>query len=233
MSDRILLYLYRTYKRDPFQWVTYRKLEQQMQSRHTKSGTGDNFQGALVFLKGKGWIFEEVARYRITAQGTEQVERILNPPPNYDKQARDAQTFNNVLALITIIFTILFSIGVCKSCENGRIVSPAHQGPVSAGPTISLQDLQTVQSHPISVGDMVVAINNCTLRRTPGYVDKPADDRLGWLVRDDVAEVIGGPRQVDGLIWWEVEVKSGTSRDKQGWIAERNRDGLLLLRCQE
>ena len=75
-------------------------------------------------------------------------------------------------------------------------------------------------------GDIAVNVNNgpVNLRRTPGYKNKPANDRITLVPAGARVEILSGPAQADGLIWWYVDWKG-----QQGWMAERSTSGKPLL----
>ena len=71
----------------------------------------------------------------------------------------------------------------------------------------------------------VIAAAAVNLRRTPGYLNKPAGDILGTVLRDATVNIIGGPQTADNLTWWQVRVSAG----REGWMAETRASGDLLL----
>ncbi len=86
--------------------------------------------------------------------------------------------------------------------------------PVPAGP------------HQFKLGDRAVnaaevAVN---LRRSPGYLNKPASDRLALVPAGAAMTIVAGPALVDGLTWWTVKWK-----DQQGWMAEKRASGGPIL----
>lgn len=62
------------------------------------------------------------------------------------------------------------------------------------------------------------------LRQTPGFQSKPAEDVIAVLQAGELATVLEGPEQADGLRWWRVQFKQN-----EGWIAERSNSGKVLL----
>ncbi len=75
-------------------------------------------------------------------------------------------------------------------------------------------------------GDMAVNVNNgpVNLRRTPGYRNKPASDRITLIPAGAKVSILSGPAQADGLIWWYV-----AWNNQQGWMAENRASGAALL----
>ncbi len=81
-----------------------------------------------------------------------------------------------------------------------------------------------------SVGDAVcnISLAEVNLRKTPGFVGKPADDVVALLPSKALLRLAEGPRDVDGLFWWRVE---GTinGQGMNGWMAEVSTRGIRLL----
>jgi hypothetical protein len=71
-----------------------------------------------------------------------------------------------------------------------------------------------------------VNVNNgpVNLRRTPGYKNKPASDRIALVPAGARVQILTGPAKADGLIWWYVEWNG-----QQGWMAEARASGAPLL----
>jgi hypothetical protein len=76
------------------------------------------------------------------------------------------------------------------------------------------------------VGDLAVnaSAGAVRLRKTPGFQNKPADDVISTVAAGAQGEVIDGPQAADGLQWWLVRFGG-----KEGWMAERSSQGILLL----
>ncbi len=84
------------------------------------------------------------------------------------------------------------------------------------------------QAPSFAVGDRVVTINFVRFRKTPGTVGKPADDTIAELPPQISGVVRGGPRSLDGMTWWQLEMPiDGTPRT--GWAAEFTPEGVKLL----
>ncbi len=75
-------------------------------------------------------------------------------------------------------------------------------------------------------GDTAVNVANTVvnLRKTPGYLNKPASDRIGLVPAGDTVTIIGGPTEMDGLIWWLVDWQG-----QVGWMAETRAGGGRIL----
>jgi hypothetical protein len=75
-------------------------------------------------------------------------------------------------------------------------------------------------------GDTAVNVANTAvnLRKTPGYLNKPASDRIGLVPAGDTVTILGGPTEMDGLIWWLVDWQG-----QVGWMAETRASGGRIL----
>jgi hypothetical protein len=62
------------------------------------------------------------------------------------------------------------------------------------------------------------------LRKTPGYQNKPASDRLALVPQGERLLIVGGPAEADGLVWWNVEWQG-----QNGWMAETRASGGRIL----
>ncbi len=78
-------------------------------------------------------------------------------------------------------------------------------------------------------GSRLKVLGYVNLRRTPGYVGKPAEDRLAELKPgQQVIVVEDGSSQGDGLIWWRVQVAE-SQPPVVGWMAQFGPDGAPLV----
>lgn len=84
----------------------------------------------------------------------------------------------------------------------------------------------TARFHP---GDRAMTVAFVRLRRSPGYMNKPADDVVADIWQGTVAVIISGPKQVDDLTWWEVESQEISGKGVRGWMAESAPGGVPLL----
>jgi len=64
------------------------------------------------------------------------------------------------------------------------------------------------------------------LRATPGWRNKAQNDVLAELTPGHRLELLTGPRQVDGLAWWQVR---DPENDTEGWVAEVTAGGYRAL----
>ena len=96
-----------------------------------------------------------------------------------------------------------------------------------ATPTTSSSQVTPTSAKTFKTGDMVTNVNKgpVNLRRTPGYLGKANSDRIGLVASGQELRIIGGPKQEDELVWWQVQWG-----DKTGWMAERTASGVLILK---
>jgi hypothetical protein len=78
-------------------------------------------------------------------------------------------------------------------------------------------------------GDRAMTVAFVRLRRTPGYMNKAADDVIADIWQGTVAVIVSGPKPVDELTWWEVETQEITGKGVRGWMAESAPGGVPLL----
>lgn len=79
-----------------------------------------------------------------------------------------------------------------------------------------------------SIGDQVRTTTGVNLRRTPGHLNKPADDVITGLPAATPATVAGGPTAANGLTWWRLRgAVGGNAFD--GWVAEVAPNGQALI----
>lgn len=79
-------------------------------------------------------------------------------------------------------------------------------------------------------GDTLTTQVNVKLRRSPGFLNKPEEDELAVLRSGtNVSVLIGGPREANGLTWWPVRHRGEDGVPLEGYMAQRNRSGTLLL----
>ncbi|HSN77187.1 MAG TPA: hypothetical protein VL334_19120 [Anaerolineae bacterium] len=80
-------------------------------------------------------------------------------------------------------------------------------------------------------GDQVEIIypEAVNIRRSPGHVNKPAGDVLAAVASGTVMKVVGGPRMINGLRWWQLEYRNSTGRVITGWMTEVRTTGEVIL----
>lgn len=76
-------------------------------------------------------------------------------------------------------------------------------------------------------GQEVFATGTVNVRRSPGHLNKPADDVLGQTAAGTPVTITGPAVKADGLTWWPVR----TAVAAEGWMAEATAAGNVLLRA--
>ncbi|MEZ4866913.1 MAG: M23 family metallopeptidase [Caldilineaceae bacterium] len=79
------------------------------------------------------------------------------------------------------------------------------------------------------VGDTVRTVTVVNMRRTAGYLNKPATDVMAGIAAATPMTIVAGPQQADNLVWWQVRIQSGANVGQQGWMAETGPSGDALL----
>ncbi len=150
--------------------------------------------------------------------------------------------------LVALIFTAftMFLPEIAASLNVGAAPGRSWTPPVTATPTSTpkptmvaapTQSNVTVALPPdfptpvpgqwtFQPGDVAVNVNNgpVNLRKTPGYRDKPASDRIALVPSGAKVQIIAGPALADDLVWWYVDWNG-----RQGWMAERRASGAPML----
>lgn len=67
-----------------------------------------------------------------------------------------------------------------------------------------------------------------SVHRSPGNLDKPADDVQGEFAAYDQAVVVDGPVEMDGLTWWQVSIAT-YDPSLIGWMEMASMEGRRLL----
>ncbi len=75
--------------------------------------------------------------------------------------------------------------------------------------------------------DLVRTTTVVRMRRTPGYLNQPPTDVITDIAADTRLTVLDGPRNADGLTWWQVRPVANPSRS--GWMAQTRANGAPLL----
>jgi murein DD-endopeptidase MepM/ murein hydrolase activator NlpD len=107
-----------------------------------------------------------------------------------------------------------------NSPTGAPLLERADETPPTTPPT------PTVRFKP---GDRAMTVAFVRLRRTPGYMNKPADDVIADIWQGTTAVIVSGPKSVDELTWWEVETQEITGKSVRGWMAESAPGGVPLL----
>ncbi len=244
LSDKIVLYLYSF----PLDYVSHDDLYLQIQSSWQGILDPIDFKHALKFLKGKKYIEEEIASYRITSDGEEHVLFLLNRPPGIAGKTFKAQLASNDIAWIGIaVAVVALIVAVLTGRPRGTDVTyqvtpsgtdvtyqatPSGPGVATYQVTpggldvVTPASLHDTGSVPFRIGDEVKVVLNGTVRvrRNPGYRNKPAGDTVCYASTGERFRIIGGPEYVDELWWWQV-----SNSRCSGWIAYCRRNGDVIL----
>ena len=121
-----------------------------------------------------------------------------------------------IIALVVVMLVIVMSPDSSESPPGG---SPTVTGAGGASsPRIACQE-------GIGTGKTVKLVaDRIHVRNTAGYAGKSRADILRTVDSGNTGKVVDGPVRKDGLCWWRVKL-DGT----EGWIADHNTDGTLML----
>jgi murein DD-endopeptidase MepM/ murein hydrolase activator NlpD len=75
----------------------------------------------------------------------------------------------------------------------------------------------------------IVAKDPVNVRSTPGYRDKPQGDVLAAVQPATALTIVQGPREADGLLWWQISGTTAEGAPINGWVAEAGPNGVRLL----
>jgi len=106
-----------------------------------------------------------------------------------------------------------------EAAPTPAVQAPATTVPTSAYPAPAGPHLFKRGDRAVNAADVPV-----NLRRTPGYLNKPASDRLTLVPAAATLTIVAGPALVDGLTWWTVRWQ-----DQEGWMAEKRASGGPIL----
>jgi hypothetical protein len=71
------------------------------------------------------------------------------------------------------------------------------------------------------IGDLLLTTDFVNVRRTPGTVNKPADDVQGAYRLLTTTVLLDGPRSADGMSWWRTGgIVTPPGVEVRGWVAE-------------
>lgn len=155
---------------------------------------------------------------------------------------RGVETVGNIIKWITsprttsgssssltskLVYIILIIGGALLLLRFASYSSEHARPQISSG--VAQKPLQTNNTTPnyLYIGGFGYITNNTpevNMRSSPGYLDKPNNDVITKIPSGSVVKIASGPEQFDSLIWWYVSWEG-----HEGWIAEYNANGLLLL----
>ncbi len=84
-------------------------------------------------------------------------------------------------------------------------------------------------SATFSIGQSVWTADALNLRRSAGFLNKPAADIIYELPAAAELVITGGAQASDGLSWWQVRFTSPAGNRFTGWVAEAKTSGEKLL----
>lgn len=156
---------------------------------------------------------------------------ISTPPSNTAPQQQRRSKRNRAWLWALLAFAVLSFCGMAAFvlAVSGGQLPDLGQGPSWTPPAPGAEGPAQAERQPaaaLAVGDLAVnaSAGEVRLRRTPGFQNKPADDVITTVPAGAQGEVIDGPQAADGLQWWLVRFGG-----KEGWMAERSSQGILLL----
>ncbi len=121
-----------------------------------------------------------------------------------------------IIALIVVMLAIVMSPDSSESPPGGSPIVPTGGG--ASSPRTACQD-------GIATGKTVKLVaDRVHVRNSTGYAGKSSADILRTLDSGITGQVVAGPERKDGLCWWRIKL-NGT----EGWIADHNTDGTLML----
>lgn len=136
-------------------------------------------------------------------------------------------------AIVTFAALVLGSALLLLVLAGGGQLPVLEQGPswtppavVAPTPASVAAEVQRSDKQPYLPGDVLqnVSGGRVNLRQTPGFQSKSAEDVIAVLQAGEMATVLAGPEQADGLRWWRVSFN-----EIEGWMAERSNSGKVLL----
>lgn len=130
-------------------------------------------------------------------------------------------------ALVSLLLTMACLAAVAIAFSGGRLPdlgraevswTPSPDQPAAlASPAAGIgfapgEDVRNASAGPVN------------LRQSPGFQNKPAGDVIAAVPAGQVVAIVGGPAEVDSLVWWQVRFG-----EREGWMAERSSSGVTLL----
>jgi hypothetical protein len=78
-------------------------------------------------------------------------------------------------------------------------------------------------------GDRAMTLNYVRLRRSPGFMSKPADDVIADIWQGTLVSIVAGPVEADELSWLQVDTTDVRGQTVRGWMAVSAPGGIPLL----
>ncbi len=141
---------------------------------------------------------------------------------------------NDVIAQVAVdsLLTVTSGPTQADNLTWWRVKGPTVEGWMAQvapdGQVLLIRKNRGISSASFQTGDTIVTGDIVRLRSTPGYVGKPMNDVVANIGMGVQGKVVDGPRNVDSLIWWQVETTANNSLVR-GWMAEIGPDGSVLL----
>ncbi|MCB9137655.1 MAG: M23 family metallopeptidase [Caldilineaceae bacterium] len=187
----------------------------------TDDGDGSDQPGGALFSPGANAVTQNVVRMRKT--------------PGYTGKGADDLVVDAPMgAVVTIVagprtvdgltwWQADASVGgqafrgwMAESAPGGELLLRLMEGPRPADGVFPIGAL--IQTHGVM-----------RIRNAPGHLNKPDDDVLGALAAKTTVYVIAGPREQDGLIWYQIGGVAVPAGEIVGWGAQAAPDGVALL----
>lgn len=107
-------------------------------------------------------------------------------------------------------------------CSGGKAKGAGWMAQAASDGEVLLQKLTAPTLPPgFHVGDLVQTTDFINVRRTPGTLNKPADDVQGALRPGATVVLLDGPQSVDGLTWWRGgAIVTPPGVEVRGWMAQ-------------
>ena len=114
-------------------------------------------------------------------------------------------------------------MGVAERMASGEVLLE------TTGSTPTPEPPPVPSTGKFTSGQKVFAGDFINLRRTPGYVNKTADDVVVEAPLAAGLVIMAGPQQADDLTWWQVRYTDSSGQRAEGWAAEAASKGKELL----
>ena len=119
---------------------------------------------------------------------------------------------------------------VAQTNERGEFQLAVDPLPVETAP-VARRAPSPRERTAYAPGDRIMNVSPhvVRLRATPGNIGKPSEDILARVPSRSSLIVTDGPREKDGLRWWQASLDYPESNQPPGWIADGTQGGLRIL----
>ena len=119
---------------------------------------------------------------------------------------------------------------IAQTDTAGRNQVSGEPLPVEVAPVPRRAPTERERAH-FAIGDRVMNVSPQTvrIRATPGNVNKGDEDIIIRAPRRGLMSIQDGPREVDGLHWWLVQLEYPETTRPAGWVTEGSRGGMRIL----